>query len=1248
MLEYRNLFAGDDGYTQQQRMFGTQATVRDINLPADDINAMVAYVRVLQHTADVGAFTQARVQALQAKLNQPLLHFLFTLLDYPVPPVLKAALFDLVAAFAADLVAALNIWTLLEESAVIQKVPAAEAFAATPPRMDISFQINEDESRDETYPETLAFIRLVTKLLALCGPTRTGPATDAGCASAHVFNFVRDTVFLGLDRRSYRDAAEKWRLAAACHAFFRCHVEVAHLWCSQLRDGSLNAASPGAELLLDFNNEGPAMQRILGAFAGGADRMDQDRMQQHSPDMMACILEGLELLVVAFDLDGVVTPAPGTAQQLTRLDVLLLRDKRRTADLLSYIRCADHPAVRTAAVRLLYAVASRNDRILVALEPHTAMRLKTDVADALERGVSDAFSAAEEALSCAGVAHPIQQLLLHPLTQPAAPGLAHLLLGFEMPADTGALTLEPMGLRSALSVLLQAAVALPQEAFDWPPALVCQENTYHILAALAGDRCTEAATVERVCAVVPLASVLGAVDKPQEQSSTAARTAMQNWRTWVLRLVALTMFHRSDAAGAGGGLGDTGVLHSALFGGSRPSALELLHAAEWRVEDLAPPPGVMRGLEELGIRLSRTGEELFDVAACDVALRQRCELLGQSPDTEFVTAVLQHLVRVNDLRREDVAGRALLEAWSELLVLAICHRPRALRAALQDAPEVAHAVVVDLLFTCLKLLSAADTGRVALLLRVVRAILEHFQAEAAGTQALGALMLPPSSCHDVLRALLGVIMRSDRCEATRHYACASLLSLARMCRPPQWALAPAVLRGTNMGAGAPAWADVSGNVRRELDAGVVAELRRHGGPLLTVLARDALGAAEHGRVQSLVVLEALLGMADGSAGALESPLLLSGLPAAVATALERTPRSVLMLSPRACEAALGGMRAQVSFLLSIARYAPAGATHLVGCGVVLRLAECPVLDALPDESTLPSDQVRSTVLLPALQLVGELLQLLPDSTDVFDQARRFVLAHQEAILRVATPREMDEAAGEQQAALAAVRLLTTLCSRDTGAELSRFREALQRMCWRAFESGQHASSVLVVQCVLVAYLRKLVVANRAVLSLAGFGTAPAAARLGSPSLQLVITLMKRHAAALGHLLRSRFELMASVAEAPGGTGATEHSMMALDGNVDVGSHRPRGKAHAALDLVRVDADVGTVLQALENAMECVHATLSAEMPAARKQPRELDALRYDLIPVLDELGRLQSDDCGRDVGFLRLVQRRLYQVLDVQ
>ena len=1240
MLEYRNLCAGDETQ-QQQRMFGSQAVVRDVHLPADGINAMVAYLRVLQHIADAGAFTQARVQALQSKMNQPLLHFWFTMLDLPVPPVLKAALFDLLGAFAADLVAALHMWALLEASAVIQKVPASEAFAAAPLRMDISFQWNEVESREETYPETLAFIKLMTKLLALCGPTRSGPATDAGAAAAHVLHFVRDTVFLGLDRRSYRDSGEKWRLASACHAYFRCHLEVTQICCTQLRDGNVAARGPGAELLLDFNNEGPVMRRVVGAFAGGADRLEQDRFLAQSPDMAECILEGLKLLIAAFDLDAVATPTPGTAQQLARLDVLLLRDKRRTADLLSYVRCAEQPSVRTAAVQLLHAMASRNDRIVVALEPHIAARLKEDVADAMERGLADAYSVgSEEVLSSASVAHTIQQLLLTSLRQNAVPGLAHLLLGFELPADASILTLEPLDTRSSMSVLLQAAL-LPPETSDWTPALVAQEHTYHVLCTLASDRRTAAATVERVRSTLPLAAVLEMAAQPFEQSSSAARTATQNWRAWVLRLVALTMFRRGNATAAGIVYSDAGILRT-LFKATTPSAVQLLHASQWRVDAAELPPALTNDLEQLGIRMPGSGgDELYDVAAWDAALRQRIEQRGLPPNPEFVGAVLQHLVRVNDMRLEDAAARGLLGAWSELLVLIFCQRADALHASLQDAPET---VVLDLLFTCLKLLPSADVTRVALLLRVVRAALEYIRANAASMQPLGALPLPPSSCHDVLRALLGVCMRSDRCEATRHYACASLLSLARMCRPPQWNLALIVPLDANPSLESASWAENGTSMRRELDAGVVAELRRLGGPLLAVLVRDALGAAEHGRVQSLVVLEALLGLTDGAATALEAPLLLSGLPAAVATAVERTPRSVLTLPPRACEEALSGMRAQVSFLMSVARYAPAGATHLVGCGVVLRLAACPVLDGMPEECTLPGNFVSTAALLPALQLVGELLHLLPDSADAFDQARRFVLAHQEAILRVMVARD---ASSDQTVALAAVRLLTMLCSHDTGAELSRFREALERICWHVFDASAAVSAPLVMQAVLLVYIRRLVVAKRTILSLSGYRTTPAAARLGPPTLQTIMSMMKRHVAALGDLLRTRFELLGRVSEIPNsGAGTVEQSMMVLDGNVAI-DRRPRSKANAAMDFVQVDADVGTLLQALENALEAMHATLATELiSAAKMQPLDVEALRYDLLPVLDELARLQSEDCGRDVGFLRLVQRRLGQLMD--
>ena len=47
-------------------------------------------------------------------------------------------------------------------------------------------------------------MRLVNKLLDLCESSNMGPAADAGAALAHVFVFVRDAVFVNMDRRVRR------------------------------------------------------------------------------------------------------------------------------------------------------------------------------------------------------------------------------------------------------------------------------------------------------------------------------------------------------------------------------------------------------------------------------------------------------------------------------------------------------------------------------------------------------------------------------------------------------------------------------------------------------------------------------------------------------------------------------------------------------------------------------------------------------------------------------------------------------------------------------------------------------------------------------------------------------------------------------------------------------------------------------------------------------------------------------------
>lgn len=1263
MLEYRNLFVGEDAgaaFGQARFMFQEQLAVapREIAMAAEDVDALVAYLRVLTQFVDDGELTKQRVQQLESKLNQPLIFFLFTLLDFPVVPRLKAALFDAIGAFATDPVAAATVWSLLEAAAVIQKPQEGgmEGYGAEAPKLDISFQLNEIESREETYPETLAFLRLVNKLLQLCSASQTGPAAGSGAAVAHVFQFVRDTVFLCLDRRTYRDVSEKWRLATACQTHFQALLKLAQ----QGQSAPEAARFPGLELLLDFDNEGPVVRRVLSALSGGVDRLDQEAQQAHGGELELCVAEALELLLSAFALG---LGGQG-AQPLTRLDVLLLRDRRRVADIFSYVRHARNSQLQTAAVRLVHAIAARNERMAATLDPSTAQQLKLDLAEALRADLQATFCAGKEAPQ-ASAALAIQQLLLATIKQSAAPGLGHLLLGFEQPSEAGALSLEPTDSPSALTVLLGAARPLPEGATDMPAALSAQERTYEILCALASDRRTAAATVERLRAVFHLPAALEAAAARYEQTSSAARASLQHLRAWLVRLATVVLHEHSDASSLLDG--DASILRT-LFAGdpedrSTCAMLQLLQAADWSSEPPALALPYAQGLTEIGLqgvlapdKLARAGahaclrvdrgEKLFNVAALELLLRQRFAQIGQQPDGDFLQTVLQYAVRVNDWKREAAAAKCLLAAWNELACLVVSRRYLALRAALDEEPGAVTEAVVVLLFAALKLLPTADDARCTLLLRVSHAMLEKLSTDTSDCQSgVTGRALPPSSCHQIMHALILAMLRSDRSDATRHSAYASLLALLRLCRPPQWAHSPAVL-SLLQGISASELADVSGEMQRELDAGILAELRLHSSALLNVLARDALSGFEQPAslsalrpIQSLAILEALLGVAEGSGAALEAPLFSSRLPAAVAATLQGTPRSALLLPSPKCRLVLDTMEAQLSFLLAVARYTPSGATHLVACGVVLHLAGCPVLDALPEESTEACESVRQAVLVPALQVVAALLQLLPDSIELGAQASAFVIAHQDALLRVLGAREREWKAGHQlQATLVALQLLCPLCVRLADPALARFREALERLCWHFFEAEVPwavASPVFLVQGVLAVYLRRLVVSKRALMPVQ-CGREGAVGRSGTPTLQLVAGLLRRLTGALGDSLRARHELAMGLADGASSRGA--ESML-----LDAG-----GEGHslpaAAAELALVDSDTRTLLHALENALEAVHATLVAAF-AAGLGAREAEALVYLLQPVCDDLARYQ-DDTACDWGFLKLLLRRVPQLLE--
>jgi len=569
-------------------------------------------------------------------------------------------------------------------------------------------------------------------------------------------------------------------------------------------------------------------------------------------------------------------------------------------------------------------------------------------------------------------------------------------------------------------------------------------------------------------------------------------------------------------------------------------------------------------------------------------------------DAALVQAVLQHFVQCNDWRRLEAAVSHLLTSWYELLGVLLGKRFPAVRVLLDGEEAGVSSALADILFATLELVPAAGDARCALLLQSSHLLL----VKLSGPEATPASSLPPSSCHTVFRLLLSVLLRSDRSDSTRYFACASLLAYLRLCSPPLWA------------DGSPDAPHLA--MQQELDAGNLAELRRMGG-LLPVLARDSLCGSEDGRTQSLAVLEACLGLVEGAGAVLESGIFMSGLPAAVASAVERTPRSALQLPPPACRRMLEALNAQLCFLIALARYTPCGPSQLIACGAVSSLAGCAMIDAHPEECSEPTQSLRRTVILPSLQLVTMLVELAPDSAELNAQALAFAGAHLAALLRLL---EQDQA--HLPSTRAAMLLVSRLVTREWGRSspaLSRFREALERACWQYFElepnalaDGASSTHLLGIQSLLAAHIRRLVVAKR--VSLPAGSSETAGLRVGTPSLLLLSRLIARLTNSLFDQLRMRHQLTTGL---------------------ELGS-----AAMQALSCVHMN--VRLLLLALENALESVHSTLSYAPSASSREK-----LSYDLVPVLDDLGRVPEEMWlgGRDGGFLRLLSRRLRALLEL-
>ncbi|TRM60040.1 nucleoporin Nup186/Nup192/Nup205 [Schizophyllum amplum] len=234
------------------------------------------------------------------------------LITLAVPLELKAALFETLAAFGEPgagrqgVEICMAIWTAMEKEQVIDVRGSIGSMGIpVPPTKGVEVELEEIEMPNKVFPETTAFLRLLTTLVHT--PKRLsvrGQALDseslntvpAGLGQPYrhpgagpYVRFVVDTVFANVHAREYRNPADRWEINDLCLCFIERHlasfapeklVEVSEDAQALRQVAEALVVHPGYELVVRLLSETPLRGTILQYTVDGVDGMAGDLGQE--------------------------------------------------------------------------------------------------------------------------------------------------------------------------------------------------------------------------------------------------------------------------------------------------------------------------------------------------------------------------------------------------------------------------------------------------------------------------------------------------------------------------------------------------------------------------------------------------------------------------------------------------------------------------------------------------------------------------------------------------------------------------------------------------------------------------------------------------------------------------------------------------------------------------------------------------------------------------------------------------------
>ncbi|XP_019530030.3 nuclear pore complex protein Nup205 [Aedes albopictus] len=503
---FNSLFRYYQNLRQEQNpgsetVYRNRALSRNIN--PQEIAGLQAVLQVIRAVATHDEV--ARV-ALCEHPNWAPLHVLLGLISCSVTISLKAELVQTLAALGKSKETALQLWNNLEASQVITTIPTTSTFA----NRGIESELEEIESRNETYPLTLGMLDLLYTLCETAIPRGLGAGPRKPGLDPYV-TFIIDAVFLRFYNRNYKNPSEKWQIAEKCllllNAFVQRYSPTPADFPSPTQNREENSP-PGFHILLQVNTKSDFLRLLLHIIDEACTLFDSYAPFPGRKHLESTCLLALQIIERALETQEDFFNAHFAANcsiLLAGANKLLLGMNPRTgkADhMLNIVRFVTYssylPENALVAIRILTAIMRQpnvNQQILGLLTQNERIRneIRQGFVECLEsESVTFAAAAAAaspstdsddpdqdapdfstgDATTAAGVSVELQikeaiiGLLQECLPQQSTPNLAHYLLGFELNKELRLTNLQQPGVMNFPSNCAKSLITLLDNALE--------------------------------------------------------------------------------------------------------------------------------------------------------------------------------------------------------------------------------------------------------------------------------------------------------------------------------------------------------------------------------------------------------------------------------------------------------------------------------------------------------------------------------------------------------------------------------------------------------------------------------------------------------------------------------------------------------------------------------------------------------------------------------------------------------------